>query len=143
MTVYGYARVSTIGQTLAVQEASLHEAGAAKVFKEKISGAASNRAQLYRLLKLSMLGALSWSRDWIGWPDQRETCSTPSTGSRKQARPSGRSATHGLNDHGHGRVMLKVLGGLAEFERELIRVRTGEGRVRAKARGVHMGRPLS
>jgi DNA invertase Pin-like site-specific DNA recombinase len=33
-----------------------------------------------------------------------------------------------------------VLGGLAEFERELIRARTGEGRVRAKAQGVKMGR---
>jgi len=41
----------------------------------------------------------------------------------------------------HGRLMLTVLGGLAEFERELIRARTGEGRTRAKARGVHMGRP--
>jgi DNA invertase Pin-like site-specific DNA recombinase len=51
MTVYGYARVSTIGQTLAAQEATLHEAGAAKVFKEKISGAANHRAQLHRLLK--------------------------------------------------------------------------------------------
>jgi DNA invertase Pin-like site-specific DNA recombinase len=37
--------------------------------------------------------------------------------------------------------MLTVLGGLAEFERELIRARTGEGRTRAVARGVHMGRP--
>jgi DNA invertase Pin-like site-specific DNA recombinase len=37
--------------------------------------------------------------------------------------------------------MLIVLAGLAEFERELIRVRTGEGRDRAKARGVKMGRP--
>jgi DNA invertase Pin-like site-specific DNA recombinase len=36
--------------------------------------------------------------------------------------------------------MLTVLGGLAEFERELIRTRTGEGRQRAKARGVIMGR---
>ena len=36
--------------------------------------------------------------------------------------------------------MLTVLGGLAEFERELIRSRTGEGRERAKARGVVMGR---
>jgi len=36
--------------------------------------------------------------------------------------------------------MLTVLGGLAEFERELIRARTGEGRVRAKARGVEVGR---
>jgi DNA invertase Pin-like site-specific DNA recombinase len=41
----------------------------------------------------------------------------------------------------HGRLMLTILGGLAEFERELIRARTGEGRARAKARGVHMGRP--
>jgi DNA invertase Pin-like site-specific DNA recombinase len=40
----------------------------------------------------------------------------------------------------HGRLMLTVLGGLAEFERELIRVRTGEGRDRAKAQGVKMGR---
>ena len=41
----------------------------------------------------------------------------------------------------HGRLMLTVLGGLAEFERELIRARTSEGRKRAKAAGVHMGRP--
>src|ERR1700722_679382 len=41
----------------------------------------------------------------------------------------------------HGRLMLTVLGGLAEFERELIRSRAGEGRARAKTRGVHMGRP--
>ena len=41
----------------------------------------------------------------------------------------------------HGRLMLTVLGGLAEFERELIRARTSEGRERAKARGVKMGRP--
>jgi DNA invertase Pin-like site-specific DNA recombinase len=37
--------------------------------------------------------------------------------------------------------MLTILGGLAEFERELIRTRTGEGRARARARGVRMGRP--
>src|SRR3546814_4122181 len=41
----------------------------------------------------------------------------------------------------HGRLMLTVLGGLAEFERELIVTRTGEGRARAVARGQHMGRP--
>jgi DNA invertase Pin-like site-specific DNA recombinase len=41
----------------------------------------------------------------------------------------------------HGRLMLTVLGGLAEFERELIRARTGEGRKRAKERGVKFGRP--
>jgi DNA invertase Pin-like site-specific DNA recombinase len=41
----------------------------------------------------------------------------------------------------HGRLMLTVLGGLAEFERELILARTGDGRARAKARGVRFGRP--
>src|SRR5204863_7438344 len=41
----------------------------------------------------------------------------------------------------HGRLMLTVLGGLAEFERDLIRTRTGEGRARAVARGQRMGRP--
>jgi len=41
----------------------------------------------------------------------------------------------------HGRLMLTVLGGLAEFERDLIRTRTGEGRARAVARGQKMGRP--
>jgi len=43
----------------------------------------------------------------------------------------------------HGRLMLTVLGGLAEFERELIAARTGEGRKRAKARGVRFGHPPS
>ena len=37
--------------------------------------------------------------------------------------------------------MLTMLGGLAEFERELIRTRTGEGRKRAMAKGVKFGRP--
>jgi DNA invertase Pin-like site-specific DNA recombinase len=40
----------------------------------------------------------------------------------------------------HGRLMLTVLGGLAEFERALLMSRTGEGRTRAMARGVRFGR---
>jgi len=40
-----------------------------------------------------------------------------------------------------GRLMLAVLGGLADVERDLIRTRTAEGRSRAKERGKHMGRP--
>jgi DNA invertase Pin-like site-specific DNA recombinase len=42
----------------------------------------------------------------------------------------------------HGKLLLTVLGGLAEFERELIRARTDDGRKRAKARGVKFGRPV-
>ena len=37
--------------------------------------------------------------------------------------------------------MVTIIGGIAEFERDLIRARTGEGIRRAKAAGVHMGRP--
>ena len=46
----------------------------------------------------------------------------------------------GRYDDSAWRLMLTVLGGLAEFERELIRTRTREGRERAKARGVVLGR---
>src|SRR4051812_21733696 len=141
MSAYGYARVSTEGQTLAAQESALHEAGAAKVFKEKISGAANHRAQLHRLLKtidagdlviVTRLDRLARStRDLLNILDQIA-----------KAGATFRSLGDTWADTTHGRLMLTVLGGLAEFERELIRVRTGEGRVRAKARGVHMGRPF-
>jgi DNA invertase Pin-like site-specific DNA recombinase len=50
-------------------------------------------------------------------------------------------STRDLLNIAHGRLMLTVLGGLAEFERELILARTGDGRRRAKARGVRFGRP--
>jgi DNA invertase Pin-like site-specific DNA recombinase len=43
----------------------------------------------------------------------------------------------------HGRLLLNILGSIAEFERELIRSRTGEGRARAKLRGVRFGRKPS
>ena len=51
MTVYGYARVSTDGQTLASQDAQLHAAGCAKVYGEKVSGTKTDRAELARVLK--------------------------------------------------------------------------------------------
>jgi DNA invertase Pin-like site-specific DNA recombinase len=54
MTVYGYARVSTDGQTLDAQIAALKAAGAEKVYSEKQSGAKTDRAALSRVL-----GALS------------------------------------------------------------------------------------
>ena len=50
MLVIGYARVSTDGQTLDAQVAQLRAAGAAKVFKEKVSGAKSDRTQLKKAI---------------------------------------------------------------------------------------------
>jgi hypothetical protein len=75
--------------------------------------------------------------------DRRGTCSMCWTRWRRRRPASVRSRIHGRTRRPtpHGRLMLTVLGGLAEFERELIRARTGEGRSRAKARGVRFGRP--
>ena len=52
MRNYGYARVSTNGQTLASQQAELRKAGCTRIFAEKVSGARSDRAELGKLLKL-------------------------------------------------------------------------------------------
>jgi DNA invertase Pin-like site-specific DNA recombinase len=50
MTLYGYARVSTRDQDLAIQIAELTAAGCAKVYREKVSGAKTDRAELARVL---------------------------------------------------------------------------------------------
>jgi DNA invertase Pin-like site-specific DNA recombinase len=142
MTVYGYARVSTDGQTLAAQDAALRGAGCAKVFSEKARGAKSDRAELRRVvsrlsegdvLTVTRLDRLARStRDLLNTLDE---ISKRGAGFRSLADAWADTTTP------HGRLMLTVLGGLAEFERELIKARTGEGRARAKADGVHMGRP--
>jgi DNA invertase Pin-like site-specific DNA recombinase len=142
MTVYGYARVSTDGQSLAAQDAQLHAAGCAKVYAEKASGAKTDRAMLGKVLRrlddgdvlmVTRLDRLARStRDLLNVLDR---ITKAGAGFRSLADAWADTTT------AHGRLMLTVLGGLAEFERELIRARTGEGRWRAKAAGVHMGRP--
>jgi DNA invertase Pin-like site-specific DNA recombinase len=141
--IYGYARVSTIGQALSAQAAALHEAGAAKVFKEKISGAANHRAQLHRLLNTIDAGDLVivTRLDRLA-RSTRDLLNILDTIAKAGATFKSLGDAWADTTTAHGRLMLTVLGGLAEFERELIRVRTGEGRVRAKARGVHLGRPF-
>ena len=142
MTIFGYARVSTDGQTLDAQREALQAAGAVKVFQETASGAKADRRQLARaiaalnagdVLLVTRLDRLARStRDLLNTLD---TIAKARAGFRSLADAWADTTTP------HGRLMLTVLGGLAEFERELIRARTGEGRTRAKARGVHMGRP--
>jgi hypothetical protein len=75
-----------------------------------------------------------------GPPDNR---AGPPLLSARRLRLGGTHALAAFSDTTtpHGRLMLTVLGGLAEFERELIRARTGEGRERAKTAGVRFGRP--
>ncbi len=141
MFSYGYARVSTEGQTLDAQVEALRAAGCAKIFQEKITGAIADRPQLHRaiaqldagdVLMVTRLDRLARStRDLLNILD---TVTGKGAGFRSIGDTWADTTTP------HGRLMITVLGGLAEFERELIRARTGEGRKRAKARGVHLGR---
>ena len=143
MTIYGYARVSTEGQTLAGQEAALREAGAAKVFAEKVSGArAEGRKALAKALAILEPGdvLLVTRLDRLA-RSTRDLLNVLAQIADKGAGFKSLADTWADTTSPHGRLMLTVLGGLAEFERELIKARTGEGRRRAKARGVHMGRP--
>jgi DNA invertase Pin-like site-specific DNA recombinase len=142
MPIYGYARVSTDGQSLASQEAELYAAGCAKVYAEKISGARSDRPELARALKrlnpgdlliVTRLDRLARStRDLLNILDDIAK------------RGAGFKSLHDAwadTTSAHGRLMVTILAGLAEFERELILARTSDGRTRAKARGVRFGRP--
>jgi DNA invertase Pin-like site-specific DNA recombinase len=142
MPIYGYARVSTREQDLSGQVAELMAAGAAKVFKEKVSGAKTERAELAKVIgRLESDDVLMVTRlDRLA----RSTCDLLNVIDAVSKRGAGfRSLKDTWADTTtpHGRLMLTVLGGLAEFERELIRARTGEGRKRAKDRGVRFGRP--
>jgi DNA invertase Pin-like site-specific DNA recombinase len=138
---YGYARVSTDGQSLDAQVKQLRAAGAEKVFRETASGARADRAQLRRVLdQLDKGDVLTVTRLDRLARSTRDLLNTLAAITSKGAGFRSLHDTWADTTTAHGRLMLTVLGGLAEFERELIRARTGEGRERAKARGVKMGR---
>jgi DNA invertase Pin-like site-specific DNA recombinase len=140
--IHGFARVSTGGQSVAAQVAALRDAGAGKVWREVASGAQADRAQLRRaiaalepgdVLMVTRLDRLARST--------RDLLNTLATITGKGAGFRSLGDAWADTTTPHGRLMLTVLGGLAEFERDLIRARTGEGRARAKARGQSLGRP--
>ena len=139
--VYGYARVSTDGQTVAAQVEALTAAGAVRVFQETASGAKTDRAQLRRLLdQLDAGDVLTVTRLDRLARSTRDLLNILATIAERKAGFRSLGDAWADTTTPHGRLMLTVLGGLAEFERDLIRARTGEGRTRAAARGVKMGR---
>jgi DNA invertase Pin-like site-specific DNA recombinase len=144
MTVYGYARVSTNGQDLVAQEIELRAAGAVKVFKEKVSGAKTDRAELAKVIRRLEPGdVLVVTRLDRLARSTRDLLNVLATVGERKAGFRSLNDTWADTTTPHGRLMLTILGGLAEFERELIRARTGDGRKRAKARGVKFGRPTA
>src|ERR1700736_2452555 len=139
---YGYARVSTDGQSVDAQVRQLTKAGCKKVFREVASGAKTDRAQLRRLLDVLDAGdVLTVTRLDRLARSTRDLLNTLAAITGKKAGFRSLGDTWADTTTSHGRLMLTVLGGLAEFERDLIRARTGEGRARAVARGQRMGRP--
>ena len=141
MPLLGYARVSTDGQTLDAQLTQLRQAGADQVFREKVSGARAERPQLARLMATMAPGdtVLVTRLDRLA-RSTRDLLNVLDAITAKGASFRSLGDAWADTTTPHGRLMLTVLGGLAEFERELIRARTGEGRERAKARGVRLGR---
>ena len=139
--IKGYARVSTDGQDLATQHELLKEAGATLVFSEKQSGVKTHRAALARLMASLEPGdtVLVTKLDRLA-RSTRDLLNTLATIGEAGASFRFLSDPWADTTTPHGRLMLTVLGGLAEFERLLILSRTNEGRVRAKARGVRFGR---
>jgi DNA invertase Pin-like site-specific DNA recombinase len=141
MTIYGYARVSSTGQSLDAQLAELKAASCERIFQEKVSGKNRDRPQLERALEALGEGDVLI----ITRLDRLARSSRDLLNIVKQITDAG-ATFRSLKDHwadtttAQGRLILTVLGGLAEFERELIAERTGEGRERAMAKGVVFGR---
>jgi DNA invertase Pin-like site-specific DNA recombinase len=138
----GYARVSTYGQTLDAQLEHLRKERCSKIYCEKASGAQSERRELLRLLKAVAPGDVvtvtridRLARSTFDLFAIVKRIVDAGAQFRSLAEPWADTSTS------TGRLMIAVLGGLADVERDLIRTRTAEGRTRAKARGQRMGRP--
>ena len=138
----GYARVSTDDQALDRQRERLQEAGCERLFEEKISGARRDRPQLARLLD-------QLRKDDVVVVTRLDRLAR-STGNLLEIAAAIRAKDAGLQSLAEpwadttspaGRMVLTVFAGIAEFERELIRQRTDEGRQAARKRGVTFGRP--
>ena len=134
----GYARISTYGQTLDAQLDQLRAAGCSSrnIYREKVTGARADRRELLRMLdRLTPGDVVTVTRiDRLA----RSTFDLFAIVKRiVDAGGQFRSLAEPWADTGTstGRLMIAVLGGLADVERDLICTRTAEGRSRAKARG--------
>jgi DNA invertase Pin-like site-specific DNA recombinase len=141
MALIGYARVSTQDQRLTGQLEALKAAGAATIYREKVSGVRADRPQLAKLMAALQPGdvVVVTKLDRLGR-------STRELLDLIEAISKGGAAFRSLGDplwdtsSSQGRLLSTLLAAIAEFERELIRERTGEGRKRAMANGVKFGR---
>jgi DNA invertase Pin-like site-specific DNA recombinase len=134
--IVGYARVSTDGQTLETQQEALRAAGAARLFSDK-----TDRKALAQCLASLEPGdtLLITKLDRLA-RSTRDLLNTIDAIGKAGATFKSLSDPWADTTTPQGKLMLTILGGLAEFERHLILSRTAEGRVRAKANGIKFGR---
>jgi DNA invertase Pin-like site-specific DNA recombinase len=138
----GYARVSTLEQSLDLQLRALKKSGCKRIFQEKVSSTGRKRLEFLRMLDQIREGdtIVVWKLDRLA-RSTRELLETMGTigeaGARFQSlsEPWADTTTHA------GKMIMTVFAGIAEFERELIRERTAAGREAARSRGVRFGRP--
>jgi DNA invertase Pin-like site-specific DNA recombinase len=140
---YGYARVSSNTQDYAAQVEALKAAGCERIFSEKASGKSTNgRREFEKLMRGLVPG---------------DTVAVTKLDRLARSSRDLHNILHGLQELGCGfvslgeswcnttsevgRLMLTIMGGIAEFERGLIRKRCDEGIARAKAKGTKFGRP--
>ncbi|WP_342537948.1 recombinase family protein [Sporosarcina sp. FSL K6-1540] len=142
--IYGYARVSTNKQELDIQIKSLKEAGATKIFKEKISGAKADRKEMTALLEVIKAGdtLIVTKADRIARSlSQLESFVMDLTkkGVSVHIKNMGLFTAESM-DNPITKMLFQVLGSFAEFERSMILERTQEGIQNARDKGVKFGR---
>src|SRR5271163_3339173 len=132
----GYARVSTYGQTLDAQLAQLRKAGCTTIYREKVTGARADRSELLKMLKALAPGDVvtvtridRLARSTFDLFAIVKQIVDAKGQFRSLAEPWADTATS------TGRLMIAVLGGLADVERDLIRIRTAEGAARRRRVG--------
>jgi DNA invertase Pin-like site-specific DNA recombinase len=142
LALIGYARVSTNGQDYNGQIADLEAAGCRRIYREKVSGAKSDRVELGKLLKVLTPGDVvivarldRLARSTLDLLAILRRVTEAGAKFRSLKDPWADTTTP------HGELMVTILAGLATFERHLIKARTEDGRKRAKERGVRFGRP--
>jgi DNA invertase Pin-like site-specific DNA recombinase len=141
MAIVGYARVSTRDQDLTGQLDVLKAAGAEAIYREKVSGVRADRPQLAKLMAKLVSGdiVVVTKLDRLGRSTRELLELIERIG---KAGASFRSLGDPLWDtsSSQGRLLSTLLAAIADFERDLIRERTGEGRKRAMANGIKFGR---
>ena len=137
----GYARISTDDQRLALQLDALNAAGCEKIFRDKASGAKSERPGLEEALDYVRSGdtLVVWRLDRLG----RSLKHLIETVARLEERDvSFQSIEEAIDTNSSGgRLIFHIFGALAEFERNLLRERTQAGLEAARTRGRRGGRP--